>query len=238
MFSNFASRSSRPFLLHRLGDLLHDLPAGAGDVGQRRQDPDRRGAESDQASQFEPMARGAPQQEISGQLAFGRIHALNLAHLLDHETQRDLDHGLISFGATDSGGNRHAAHLPHQPAGQSGAGTHQPFGQRKQVNTDSRARLSRGACGWASSFVVHGSLLVSRATARYNLPRRMADIVIRPSMKFIKAGYALALLVVGVGGVHSLQISGGQVSRRPLVADGVLLLLLWPHQTAHPAANR
>src|ERR1700730_15830688 len=32
--------------------------------------------------------------------------------------------------------------------------------------------------------------------ARYNLPTAMADIVIRPSMKFIKAGYAVTLVVI------------------------------------------
>ena len=54
----------------------------------------------------------------------------------------------------------------------------------------------------------------------------MADIVIRPSMKFIKAGYAITLLVVAVGIVLTYQrLSPSYPAWLPALW---LLLFLWP----------
>jgi uncharacterized membrane protein YdbT with pleckstrin-like domain len=57
--------------------------------------------------------------------------------------------------------------------------------------------------------------------------QRMADIVIRPSMKFIKAGYALALLAVGLAIFVDYQYLADRDPRRWL-SIASLLLLLWP----------
>jgi uncharacterized membrane protein YdbT with pleckstrin-like domain len=57
----------------------------------------------------------------------------------------------------------------------------------------------------------------------------MADIVIRPSMKFIKAGYALALVVVGAAiFVHYKYIAEQYPDQKPWLPIASLLILLWP----------
>jgi len=56
---------------------------------------------------------------------------------------------------------------------------------------------------------------------------RMADIVIRPSMKFIRAGYVLALLVVG-GAIFVHYKYLADRDPRPWLPLASLLLLLWP----------
>ena len=55
----------------------------------------------------------------------------------------------------------------------------------------------------------------------------MADIVIRPSMKFIKAGYVCALLVVAAAiSVHYKYVA--EQYPRPYLPLASLLVLLWP----------
>ncbi len=55
----------------------------------------------------------------------------------------------------------------------------------------------------------------------------MQDIVIRPSMKFIKAGYALTLLVIaGAIAVHYLYLAKDHP--RPYLPIAAAVLLLWP----------
>jgi uncharacterized membrane protein YdbT with pleckstrin-like domain len=54
----------------------------------------------------------------------------------------------------------------------------------------------------------------------------MADIVIRPSMKFINAGYAITLLVAAAGIVLTYQYL--PPSRPPWVPALWLILFLWP----------
>ena len=57
----------------------------------------------------------------------------------------------------------------------------------------------------------------------------MADIVIRPSMKFIKAGYVCALLVVGAAVfVHFKYIRPQYPEQFPFLPVASLLVLLWP----------
>ena len=58
----------------------------------------------------------------------------------------------------------------------------------------------------------------------------MADIVIRPSMKFIKAGYVCALLVVGAAVfVHYKYVLPQYPDQRyPYLPLASLLVLLWP----------
>jgi uncharacterized membrane protein YdbT with pleckstrin-like domain len=58
----------------------------------------------------------------------------------------------------------------------------------------------------------------------------MADIVIRPSMKFIKAGYVCALLVVGAAiTVHYKYLVDQYPNQRyPYLPLASLVLLLWP----------
>ncbi len=57
----------------------------------------------------------------------------------------------------------------------------------------------------------------------------MADIVIRPSMKFIKAGYVCALLVVGAAVfVHFKYIRPQYPDQFPFLPVASLLVLLWP----------
>ena len=58
----------------------------------------------------------------------------------------------------------------------------------------------------------------------------MADIVIRPSMKFIKAGYVCALLVVCAAIVIHYKFLVDQYpdQRYPYLPIASLLLLLWP----------
>jgi uncharacterized membrane protein YdbT with pleckstrin-like domain len=65
-----------------------------------------------------------------------------------------------------------------------------------------------------------------RMRARYNLPSAMADIVIRPSMKFIKAGYAVTLLII---------VAAIVLTYKYMPADGPqwmpwiwVALILWP----------
>jgi uncharacterized membrane protein YdbT with pleckstrin-like domain len=55
----------------------------------------------------------------------------------------------------------------------------------------------------------------------------MADIVIRPSMKFIKAGYAVTLLVIGAAAfVHYKYLADKYET--PWLPVLSLLLLIWP----------
>ena len=58
----------------------------------------------------------------------------------------------------------------------------------------------------------------------------MADIVIRPSMKFIKTGYVCALLVVGAAAfVHYKYLVHQYPDQRyPYLPLASLLVLLWP----------
>jgi len=57
----------------------------------------------------------------------------------------------------------------------------------------------------------------------------MADIVIRPSMKFIKAGYVCALLVVCAAVfVHYKYLVDRYPQQPPYLPIASLLLLLWP----------
>jgi membrane protein YdbS with pleckstrin-like domain len=57
----------------------------------------------------------------------------------------------------------------------------------------------------------------------------MADIVIRPSMKFIKAGYVCALLVVAACVfVHFKYIRPQYPDQFPFLPVASLLVLLWP----------
>ena len=57
----------------------------------------------------------------------------------------------------------------------------------------------------------------------------MADIVIRPSMKFIKAGYVCALLVVCAAVfVHYKYLVDRYPEQPPYLPIASLLLLLWP----------
>jgi uncharacterized membrane protein YdbT with pleckstrin-like domain len=57
----------------------------------------------------------------------------------------------------------------------------------------------------------------------------MADIVIRPSMKFIKAGYVCALLVVCAAViVHYKYLADQYPQRYPYLPIASLFLLIWP----------
>ena len=57
----------------------------------------------------------------------------------------------------------------------------------------------------------------------------MQDIVIRPSMKFIRAGYALTLLlIVAATAVHYLYIVKDHPTMQPWLPIASALLLLWP----------
>jgi uncharacterized membrane protein YdbT with pleckstrin-like domain len=61
--------------------------------------------------------------------------------------------------------------------------------------------------------------------ARYNLRTGMADIVIRPSMKFIRAGYLFTLLLICAAVAIHYNYLAGQIPWLPVAAA---LLLLWP----------
>jgi len=57
----------------------------------------------------------------------------------------------------------------------------------------------------------------------------MQDIVIRPSMKFIRAGYALTLLlIVAATAVHYLYIAKDHPTMQPWLPIASAFLLLWP----------
>jgi len=57
----------------------------------------------------------------------------------------------------------------------------------------------------------------------------MADIIIRPSMKFIKAGYVLALMVICAAlFVHYKYLVDQYQPRYPYLPIASLFLLLWP----------
>jgi uncharacterized membrane protein YdbT with pleckstrin-like domain len=62
------------------------------------------------------------------------------------------------------------------------------------------------------------------------VPEGMPDIVIRPSMKFIKAGYICALLVVCAAVIVNYKYLVDQYpnQRYPYVPIASLFLLLWP----------
>jgi len=109
------------FLLQRVRYLLHNLAAGSGYIGERGHDPNRRCAKGQNADQLDTVPRRPAHQEVVRQLPFGRIHALHLSYLFNHEPQRDVHHGLISLGAAYRGGERNVTQLPDQSAGQSGA---------------------------------------------------------------------------------------------------------------------
>lgn len=62
---------------------------------------------------------------------------------------------------------------------------------------------------------------------RYNYERLMADIVIRPSMKLIRAGYLLVLLlIVAAVAVHYKYIAEDHPT--PWLPVATALLLIWP----------
>jgi len=62
--------------------------------------------------------------------------------------------------------------------------------------------------------------------ARYNLPTAMADIVIRPSMKFIKAGYAVTLLIIVAAIVLTYKyMPADQPNWLPWIW---IVLIVWP----------
>jgi uncharacterized membrane protein YdbT with pleckstrin-like domain len=57
----------------------------------------------------------------------------------------------------------------------------------------------------------------------------MQDIVIRPSMKFIKAGYALVLLIiVAATALHYMYLVKEHPTMQPWLPIASALLLLWP----------
>lgn len=58
----------------------------------------------------------------------------------------------------------------------------------------------------------------------------MADIVVRPSMKFIKAGYVCAVLVVGAALIvhYKYLVQQYPDQRYPYLPLASLLVLLWP----------
>lgn len=57
----------------------------------------------------------------------------------------------------------------------------------------------------------------------------MQDIVIRPSMKFIRAGYALTLLLILAAiAVHYMYIVKDHPTMQPWLPIASALLLLWP----------
>ena len=53
--------------LERVGDLGDQVPPHAADVRERREHPDRRGAEGDDAERFDGVAGGTADQEVVGQ---------------------------------------------------------------------------------------------------------------------------------------------------------------------------
>src|SRR5258708_12185988 len=57
----------------------------------------------------------------------------------------------------------------------------------------------------------------------------MQDTVIRPSMKFIKAGYALILLlIIAATALHYLYLVKDHPTMQPWLPLASLLLLVWP----------
>ena len=143
----FGIARQQTFLLQRVGDLLYDMTPGARHVGQRSHDPHRRSAKCQQARQLDTVPSRPPQQKIAGQLASGRIYALHLAHLLDHEAQRNVHHHLVRLGSAHRGRNRYIADLANQSAGQCRSRAHHAFGQRDDVTGNSGGGLGATSLG-------------------------------------------------------------------------------------------
>jgi len=56
----------------------------------------------------------------------------------------------------------------------------------------------------------------------------MQDTVIRPTMKFIKLGYAAVLLLIVAGAIGASMLPQEDVQYRPWVMGLPVLLLIWP----------
>ena len=57
--------------IERVGDLRNQIPAHAAEVSERRQDPDGRRAEGDDAKHFDCVTRSPPGEEITRQRPLG-----------------------------------------------------------------------------------------------------------------------------------------------------------------------
>jgi hypothetical protein len=75
----------------------------------------------------------AAHQKIIRQRASGRVNALHLAHLFDHETQRDVHHHLVGLGAPHRGRNGDISNLANQSSRQRGGRAHHSLRQGDDV---------------------------------------------------------------------------------------------------------
>ena len=106
-----AVRREQTFFLEAFGDLGNQLPAEAGDVGERREHPHRRGAERDHAHELDAVAGCTAQQEVLAERREVRVGGLHAADVLDQELQRDVDEAAIETTATKADRQRHRRDL-------------------------------------------------------------------------------------------------------------------------------
>ena len=119
--------------LERVGDLGDQLPPHAADVRQRREHPDRRGAEGDDAERFDRIAGGAAGEEILRQPAVRLVHALDAADLFDQELERRVDEVLIQTAAADRRRHGDLADLARHAGPEPKHGADEALRQRQKV---------------------------------------------------------------------------------------------------------
>src|SRR5262249_8450932 len=120
-------------LVQLVRDLLNEFLAAACDIGERGEHPHRRCVKRENPEQLDTVARGAFQEEVSGELLARWVDAFHLPDLLDQEPQRDFDHRAIERGAADARGQRDIADLAQQPAGERAGRSDHALRKRENV---------------------------------------------------------------------------------------------------------
>ena len=139
-------RCEQAFLLQALRDLGDELAAEAGDVGERREHPDRRRAKRDDAHELDAVARGPAQQKVLAELLFVRLRAWHTADVFDEELQRDVDEAAIETAAAKADRQRDGSDFAHGAGGERRRGTDYSLRQRRGVAHAAMLCRARAAC--------------------------------------------------------------------------------------------
>jgi hypothetical protein len=128
--------------LQRIGDFRDQLTAHSADVGQRREDPHRRGAEGHDSKRLDGVAGCPPLQKVGRQCRVGRVHAIDLAHLFDQETQRRVDQILVQLRLLHAVGQHDLPDFPRDAGAEPEDRPHEPLRQRQKISFPAHAALS------------------------------------------------------------------------------------------------
>ena len=122
-------------LLEGVGHFRNHVAADAAQIGQRREDPDRRRTKRDDAEHFDRVAGSPPGQEVVGQRPLVGIDTFDAADLLDHEAERRVDEVLIQLAAADAGREGHLSHFARHAGAEPQGGSDDTLGERKKVRS-------------------------------------------------------------------------------------------------------